>query len=549
MTQALLESGTFERSLAAPVPPPTLRLMDTISIPDELAPPTESSELLHARGLVETHPESAMAFARLSQALLAHGIVTEAVAMAEKSEILSRGEDPDASTAAAIVLLAAGQLGHAETILGRLSTSTGRFLFALCAVHRRAYDKALARLEGLDTYEARALLGWIRLQRLEYPLGIRALRSALAIGEPTPDVMINLAYAHAALGNRRNAMRAARGAVRLAPADPKASMNLAAARAGSRDFKGAIAELRRLESYRPKDLSIPIRMAMVQRQMGDLKGCAKKLRGLKSDARFWAASDVDRAELRMHLALLDLIQGKATRNATKAALGKALEESQFANLAIAQCLMSLYSRRTDMASAVELRNVLGKYHAARKLYWADCQIALLGFEFDEALTFARSWYEVDPFNASAASTVLYLLTDFDHNYNEAIRVGNEFLRRIDDRDMVLNNTVYAMVMEGRLTEAEELLSLASTSPVILATRGLIAIRKGALEDGKRFYDQAAKLATESGDFDLALLVRDRKALELDQAEAFSMFELGGLTEDPRYFLAHSGGASELPEGS
>ena len=536
MTTSVLDASTTNDGPSAlPSPPPSLHLLEVHAAPPADILGEEPSELIHARELANRQNKSAIVKARLAQALHCYGRTAEALSIASEAAALGRDSDPAAVTASALVLLTGGDLAKAETILGRQSTPMARFIFSLCAVHRRDYDKAFARLKGLDTYEAWSLAGWIHLQRFEFMAAVKACRRALDLGEPTPDVMVNLAYAHTAIGNRKSARRAASIAVALAPADRQASGNLITALASGRDFSGALKETERLERHRPTDLLVPITKAMLYRQLGDIKTCNRVLKSLKSDKRYWAASPSERAELKAHLALVDLQQGRTSPDGTKAALQKIMIESDFQNLTPARAFIGLCAQLTDAPKVRELVDKLSEHHPQQALYWASSQLAFLEQEYDVALDRARNWMLAEPFNMSAVSQLQYLLIEYKQDYSQAISIGRKFLRRIDDRDFVLNNTAYAMVMDGHLDDARRLLLSATESPMSLATKGLLSIRAGDRAAGTALYDSAARMANETGDPAIALLLKARKALELE-GSTNDQNELRELANDARFVL-------------
>ncbi|MGA2836031.1 MAG: hypothetical protein ABSF84_05490 [Acidimicrobiales bacterium] len=535
---ALLEMPPSEAVSASPAPPPSLHLLETQPALAD-ASDEEPSELVHARTLAESHSSSAIVQARLAQALHCYGRTAEAVKVASHAAMLGRDTDPSAVTMAALVLLTGGELASAESVLGRQSTPTARFIFALCAVHRMDYDKAFARLKDLKSYEARSLAGWLHLQRFEFREAVHAYREALEVGEATPDVMVNLAYSHASIGNKRAAARAAAVAVGLAPADRLASMNLLLARMNCGDVEGALEESTRIERRNPNDLMLPIARFAVLKQSGRTKEAYRVVRSLRNERSFWNAPDNERAELKGLLTVIDLQQGKIDKNTARKHLQKLLVDSDFQQLTAARALTCLYSRHSEAGLVGELVDQLAQHHRPERIYWAKARLAFLELDFESSLELARKWLLVEPLDPAAASHVQYLLTDYSREYSEAIAVGKRFLRRQSEREIVLNNTAYAMIMAGQTSEARVLLSEALESPMSIATEGLLSIREGRRKEGSRLYDLAAKMAKSTGDSEVALLLMARKLVALGEDPSGAQFS--ALRDDARFLVMTRGG--------
>jgi tetratricopeptide (TPR) repeat protein len=239
---------------------------------------------------------------------------------------------------------------------------------------------------------------------------------------------------------------------------------------------------------------------------------------------------------------MDMTEGTLTRTDAKRSIWKSLEASGFQNLLIAQMLVNLHDRGRDLERARELYERLLQFHSRERLYFAEAQVAFLELNFEKALAAVEKWVRIDPFNSGAGTSLTYLLTEVTNDFDRAIQVGEAYLRRLDDRDVLLNNVAYAMVLSGRFDEADKLLERGFDAPHVAATRGLLRIRRGEIDSGVASYDHAIKLAEQLHDEQLARLVRANKLAALDDLgpDSDELANDPDLKDDPRYQLLRHG---------
>src|SRR5207248_2163937 len=83
---------------------------------------------------------------------------------------------------------------------------------------------------------------------------------------------------------------------------------------------------------------------------------------------------------------------------------------------------------------------------------------VLGLEFDDATEAAIAWSDADIFNSVAAGTAVYLLADARGDFERAIEIGREALKRNPHASQLVNNVAYALALAGQLNEARNLLA-------------------------------------------------------------------------------------------
>jgi Flp pilus assembly protein TadD len=112
-----------------------------------------------------------------------------------------------------------------------------------------------------------------------------------------------------------------------------------------------------------------------------------------------------------------------------------------------------------------------------------------------------------------------LLADEFERYDEAINILKTGLLESPDSVPLKNNLAYVLLMKGAREEARRVLnSITEVAPreelYLAATRGLLEIHDGRLDEGRRLYNRAARLAGDEGTRNLVL---QKKALELAKA--------------------------------
>jgi thioredoxin-like negative regulator of GroEL len=100
------------------------------------------------------------------------------------------------------------------------------------------------------------------------------------------------------------------------------------------------------------------------------------------------------------------------------------------------------------------------------------------------------------------------------NYEEAIQLTEEGLRRHPENRMLLNNLAYYLLMKGDVRGARTILdgiTERDDETHLRATRGLLLLKEGNIKEGSRLYNEAARRARGG---ELKSLVAQKKNLEL-----------------------------------
>jgi len=124
--------------------------------------------------------------------------------------------------------------------------------------------------------------------------------------------------------------------------------------------------------------------------------------------------------------------------------------------------------------------------------------------------------------------------DIEEDTDSALEVLENGLNNHPDSIPLVNNYAYCLILRGELAKAREVLDKhkEESHVPLLATRGLLLIKEGNVQEGRRLYNSAVTLA--GNDKGLAALVEQKKNLELgidcleknNKREAIRLFQKG-----------------------
>lgn len=109
--------------------------------------------------------------------------------------------------------------------------------------------------------------------------------------------------------------------------------------------------------------------------------------------------------------------------------------------------------------------------------------------FEKSLEITKNIPEIYPDYA-------FILDTIDRDYKSAIKLLNGALKEGYKSSYIDNDLAFAYIQDNQLEEAEKILKKYKTDdiiPALLATKGLLEIRKGDLDKGTEFYEKCFKL--------------------------------------------------------
>jgi tetratricopeptide (TPR) repeat protein len=504
---------------SAPMPPGPITAAD-FELLEEAPQRTIASHLVTARTQAQDYADSPTALVRLAQAEQASGEAALAVEAARSALPLAvRRGDLSAQAASLRILLACDAVGDSREFQSQAGNTSPvlQTLWARIAIQRGDHDEALRLLADIDAFEALMLRAWLALEKARYPEAIALLRTAQRVGGPTPGLLTNLGYAHAAVGSIEKAIKETREAQALAPGDRLIAFNLVAFCMLAGLYDEALRALDRLASVYEHDVELALVRADVHMKAGDRKRAHQTLQWARTSVGWARASAVRRAELEANLAFLRWIVQKRDRRSTTRTVVEHLERIDYRSLPIASLLPPLMNRSEDAGALATVVHRLEQHHDRDELGQLRVHLAVLQHDADRAAECAVEWSRSSPLNPVAASVAVHLLGDVKGRYDEAIELGYEALRRAPGDRALINNVAYTLAVVGRPAEARRLMARLprKTQTVALrATAALIDLADGAIERGIAGYLEARDAALEMGDKHLAILVDLNLAVNL-----------------------------------
>lgn len=122
--------------------------------------------------------------------------------------------------------------------------------------------------------------------------------------------------------------------------------------------------------------------------------------------------------------------------------------------------------------------------------------------YEESLKHVLLALKDEPTEADIYGTASYLYFEIYGDYAKAVELVKEGLRRSPSKAGLVNNLAYYYIMSGDLDRGRQLLAQMSTGdservPFLDATRGLLSIKEGRLNEGERLYNLAISRVTRS----------------------------------------------------
>jgi tetratricopeptide (TPR) repeat protein len=388
----------------------------------------------------------------------------------------------------------------------------------------------LARLEGATDHVSLSLKGWVLIQLGEYQRAVHELRSLLRTSEPTSDVLTNLGYAYAAVGAHRKAVQITKQARALNPSSRLIAFNLVGLYVISGGFTSALEELDRIRKFHPHDLNVSFAKASIHANQGDIQVALREMQAAKAESS-WRADSVERAELAANITFLEWKAKRRSRTSAIESLERELERIEFRSLKIARMLAAALDHLSDAERLRRIYTELLKSNPRQTLAAIEMRLHMLEKSWDKALDVALEKLKSDPLDPGPVITATFVLSEVRRDHAEALRLGEEAMRRLPGVGPLANNVAYAAAQAGDADKARFYLLRANISPLTTATQGLIALTRGDLHEGLALYDQAAKEAAKGGDKELAALILLRKEVAAAQNGLPTVEPVGSFSED------------------
>ena len=467
-----------------------------------------SAEETPAERLVTKYPSSPTAIARLARDQLERGDIAQAVATAKQVATTGLYSDKSALVVALGVLLVAGDVADATSLLDNwadaLHRIAGASLPAIATLvaanlkfRRGEVEAALEMLKAGEQPIASfaAARGSVLLSAQRYDAALHELRTAITTGPPTVPVYTNLGYLMALRGAMRKAIRATQVATHLAPGDKIANINLANFFLVRGDWQHANDVLDRLSVLHPRDYQVAACRAGAYMRAGKLpKALSTLTKALSHDVPPGPQS-VPQSDLRALAEIVRRRLGRIDDQTLRHRLTNLFRATDPPSPSIA---LNLAFMTNDSSQLPTLRDALRRLEhlTSGETVGVEMQVAILEGRFGDASRLSRNWLSLQPFNSSAAASLTYLVGMAEGRLAEAARIGESAMHRVPREPILANNVAFAKVLLGDIGGATAALISDVATPFPTATAALIALAKGDDENSEELYRRAISLVRD-----------------------------------------------------
>ena len=134
--------------------------------------------------------------------------------------------------------------------------------------------------------------------------------------------------------------------------------------------------------------------------------------------------------------------------------------------------------------------------------------------FKEATDIYNEAISIKPDLISPYAATSVIEADENKNYDKAIEILKKGLERNPNSVTLLNNLAYCYLMSEKIREGREILDNIEGKETLFvnATRGLLVLKEGNIQEGERLYNLAIKKA--EGNNQLQILLKQKKSLEI-----------------------------------
>lgn len=386
-------------------------------------------------------------------------------------------------------------------------------------IHAAEYLEKAAALDGCSVM-AKHLLAMILLRLGKHNRAIGMLRATLRESGPSAELSQGLAIAYLAAGDLRRAERAFLTCLAVNKHMASAVHGLALLRLQQSRWDGAVGILLEHLDRFPDDFQARELLGQAFVGLGDFARARSQLMALVAPDRPATEDQKKMASICNNLGFCFAKEGRVKeaelwlrRSLSLCGEGVAAPYSNLGRVLLAQ-------GRLDEALGVAAKSEeLGLSNSDTKMLMAVILVELRRHE--EAIDVLQSLVNTGIAPSGAYADLGSLLAEWRLDYDAAVNVLREGLRRAPENAVLLNNLSYVFLMQGEPALARAMLDQIKSdgvNPIMLsATRGLLSLWEGDLQGGDQLYRNAESMAFQSGQRDLGISVRQKRCLEVARA--------------------------------
>lgn len=340
---------------------------------------------------------------------------------------------------------------------------------------------------------------------------ISELRKCIQINNELPAIYNNLGVAFSAIGAYKKAIQSFKTALKIFPYYASAVYNFAI----SLKRENIFAAIDLLEDYLERKENFQIRELLARFYLEN-KQFQKALKNISSVFEFALKIGKDDKEIaRLHNNIGVIYHSIRDFKKAEDNYLACIKRVGYDNKIIISNIIDLYFDSSKIETAKEYIDIFKDNFGEKEFYFyylAKYYYAI--GKLKDSIDFMKKFLVVNKNFPPAYAFLSNIYSEHLQNYRDAILLNKMGIENLPNEGSIINNLAYNYLMNNEINEAAEILNKSKymTENIFLtATNGLLYIKRGNINEGRRLYNRAANLA---GSTPLHDLVMQKKHLEL-----------------------------------
>lgn len=343
---------------------------------------------------------------------------------------------------------------------------------------------------------SRNRLALLNLIEQKFEESISELRKCLQINNNLPAIYNNLGVAYGALGAYKKSIQSFKIALNIYPHYTSATHNLAI----TLRQKDILASIELLEDYLYSKKNTKIRelLARFYFENRQYQKALNSLLTVLSQLKHVINCNQEIARLYNNIGVVYHVM-RDFENARENYL-TCIEKVEYINHIIVGNIIDLYFDSNNINEAKKYIDIYRDKFGEKEFYF----YYLSRYSYHEAklsdsIKFMKQFLMVNKTFLPAYTFLSYIYSEYLQDYKKAIALNLKAFEYLPNNKAIINNLAYSYLMNNEVNNADIILRKVEENINDVfqnATRGLLNIKKGNIEEGTRLYNLAAKFARE-----------------------------------------------------
>lgn len=475
-----------------------------------------------AQELVNRFPDSYKSWRNLSSNLLSGGDLVQARVAIHKALELAPDE-PSVKALLGRILILEGKADEAISIyrdfaVGDANVAAKETIGVLLLAMGKAEEAIAEMKEALEQKKNRPSihynLGVAHIVKGKCGRAISYFRKALQLDENMNMAYGGIAIAHIILGQLTKAEKMFRIAVQIDPTHPMMKLNLGRVLVMQNKWEEATILLQGLVQDYPNYWKARKVLAETYFKTHRHKDAAAQfgrvLEVVRTGKYVMDLSDI------LNATGISLVLSGA-REAGEKLLKESIDVSHRTNTVALMNLAYNYIYSNKLVKAADLIQELTEtWPKDIKVQVLLATFKYFSQDYEPAMEVTRNILCEDPTNLDAASILACILDDVYEDHHSAERILIPLRDKHGKNNKFLNNLAYTLILQGKYGEAQQVLEkiypeVGFFEPISTATRGLLHLKRGDVQEGTRLYNEAARIMPDEN---MKRLIQQKRDLEI-----------------------------------